>query len=454
MKFGKILCLLAGLCLAIALAACGDRSENRASNNGHDHSVEHDHDEHDHDEHDHDGHDHDEHDHDGHDHDEHDHDGHDHDGHDHNGHDHEDHDHGETRYTCPMHPQIDRDSPGSCPICGMDLVPRDDDGDEPEISLSGGLQQAMNVRTTRVERDRLWRRIDTFGEVAFDESHLAHIHARVQGWIGEIEVSALGDRVEEGELLFTLYSSDLVNAQEEFLQAMRSGDSGLQQAARERLEVLDVQDRVIDQLESDGQVKRYLPWYARRDGVVTALDARAGMYVEPGVEMMEFADPRHLWVIARVFDSRMDWLDDGQSAEIRTPALPDETLEAEVTYVEPELDPDTRTARARLELTNPDGRLRPGNWTSVAIFGGPTDDTLVIPREALIRTGQGERVVVREDTRFTARDVHVGITSGDYVEILHGLEEEEEVVVSGQFLIDSEAAMRSGHDRMGGGHDH
>ncbi len=418
------------------LVACGDSVENHDHNGDEHASHSHDHDDHDHDHQDHD-------------------------------HDHPQHspvENGENGldlgqeageiYTCPMHPQIRRDEPGRCPICGMDLVPQDD-ADDPEVTISPSIQQAMNIRTAPVERDRLWQRIDTVGRVEYDQTRIHHIHPRTEGWIGELAVSAEGDRVSRGELLYTLYSSELVNAQEEYLQAVRSGDSRMQAASRERLEVLDVQDRVIDRIRDTGRVIRYLPWYAPMDGVITMLDARHGMFVAPGSEIMEITDLDALWLIADVFDGQMDWLETGQPAEIRLTSLPGQTIESEVDYIYPELDPATRTARVRLPLDNPEGRIRPGNWAKVTVFGGARDDLLVIPAEALIRTGHQDRVVVVEDnTRFSAREVHAGMQSGEWIEIRHGLEEGEKVVVSGQFLIDSEASRRAGHDRMGGGHDH
>ncbi len=359
-------------------------------------------------------------------------------------------------YTCPMHPQIVRDEPGRCPICGMNLVERQraEDG-EISVELSPGVLQTMNIRTYEVRRSRLFRRIDTIGRIEIDPSGLSHIHPRVEGWIGELDVNAIGETIDRGQRLFTLYSSELVNMQEEFLQALRSERDSLAQAARQRLEVLDMQDRVIDRLERDRQVMTWVPWYAERDGYVSDMDVRLGMFVVPGTEILQIADPGTVWLIADVFGGQIDWLAKDQIVQIQRTSHPEERLRGQVDYIYPELSPTTRTARVRVVLDNSNGTLRPGDWAGVTIFGGPKENLLIVPTEAIIRTGTEERVVIREaEGRFSIREIHPGLESGPYTEILHGLEEGETVVTSGQFLIDSEANIRAGHDRMGGQHDH
>ncbi len=394
----------------------------------------------------------------------------DHDGHDdHDHHDHSAHEHTSdsvvdrmapgdqaAQFTCPMHPQIVRDEPGRCPICGMALVERErHDGDDIQFSIGPAVQQAMNVRTARVEHGRLWRRIDTVGRLQVDESTIHHLHPRVEGWIEELSVNSVGDRVEAGQQLFTLSSPDLVNVQDEYLRAVRAGRDDMIRAARQRLEVLDVADAVIEQIRDRGEPLLYLPWYARHDGYVTELNVRHGMYVTPGMEMIAMADPSTVWLIADVFAGQVEWLAEGQRTEARLKTEPGETFSGEIDFIYPELEPTTRSARVRVVLDNQSANLRPGDWASVTIYAGPRDHLLYIPTEAIIHTGQTERVVIRDDERrFSIREVHVGMESGDYTEIRHGLSEGEEVITSGQFLIDSEASIRAGHDRLGGQHDH
>ena len=360
-----------------------------------------------------------------------------------------------SRWVCPMHPQIVRDGPDRCPICGMALVERARSGDGPvQVRLHPAVQQSMNIRVATVQRGRLFRRIDALGRFEVDQSTLTHLHPRVSGWIEGLSVNAAGDAVTQGEQLFTLYSPELVNIQEEFLQALRSGEQGRIEATRQRLAVLDVQPEVIERIGRERQVLTYVPWYAQRSGYVVELNIRRGMYVAPGTEMISIADPSSLWLIAEIAGARIDWLAEEQRVQIERDSRPGERLNGQVNFIYPELNQVTRTARARIELDNPDGQLRPGDWARIAIFGGPKSDILFLPTEALIRTGTEQRVVIRDDSEnFSVRAVHAGLESGRYTEILHGLEEGETVVTSGQFLIDSEAAMRSGHERISG-HDH
>ena len=298
----------------------------------------------------------------------------------------------------------------------------------------------MNLRTFTARRDRLWRRIDTVGQVEPDESAIHHIHPRVAGWIQAVDVASDGETITAGQRLFTLYAPELVNAQEEFLQALRRGREMQIEAARGRLLTLGVQPEFIDRLAEKREVVENIPWHARHDGIVTMLGARHGMFVEPGDMLVEMVSLESVWVIAEVFDRHADWLAPGQPAEIRTTFRPGETFEARVDYVYPLLDADTRTLRVRLPVANADRLLKPGMWADVRIFAGPVENRLIVPREALIRTGQSERVVLRiEEELFELREVVSGMESGDYVAIAEGLEAGEEVVTSGQFLIDSEA---------------
>jgi membrane fusion protein, copper/silver efflux system len=359
-------------------------------------------------------------------------------------------------WVAPMDSSYRRDEPGQSPM-GMDLVPVyvDELAESGQVRIGPSVRQAMNLRTFSARRDRLWRRIDTVGRVQVDESAIHHVHPRVSGWIQAVDIASEGDTIRAGQRLFTLYAPDLVNAQEEFLQALRSGRAAQIESARERLLTLGVQSEFVDRLAETREVVSDIPWFARHDGVVTALGARHGMFVEPGETIIEMVDLSSVWVIADVFPRHANWLAQGQPVEIRTPFRPGRTFEARVDYVYPLLDTDTRTVRARIPVDNPDGLLKPGMWADARIFAGPVEDRLIIPREALIRTGQSERVVLRvEDDLFKIRNVVSGMESGDYVAIVEGLEAGEVVVTSGQFLIDSEASQNAGEQRLGGHHDH
>lgn len=400
--------------------------------------------------------------------------------------------HMDPTYVCPMHPSVISDEPGNCPICGMKLVKKeritaaqDTEGEilyyrhphNPNITsptpakdemgmdfipvragasgvieLDPAVVQTLGVRTAEVERGRLWRRIDTVGYISYDNTRLRHIHPRVEGWIKNLQLHQVGERVAEGDLLFELYSPALVTAQEEFLGALSSGNARLIGASRDRLRSLDMAARDIQRLERERKVLRNVPYYAKRDEVLTDLNVREGMYVGPELEVMTLADLSTVWLRADIFDSQSEWVKEGQPAEVRLSYLPGREFEGRVEFVSPIVDPQTRTVEARLSFPNSEGNLKPNMFANVTVYGGPKQDVLVIPREALIRTPDGGRVVLAlGDGRFSSRQVVPGLESGEFVEIISGLNEGEQVVTSAQFLIDSETSLKAGLERLDSG---
>ena len=394
--------------------------------------------------------------------------------------------HLDPKYVCPMHPQIVRDEPGSCPICGMTLVPVEAEASEPQgerkilyyrhphkpqitspvprkdemgmdfvpvyddggggatVRISPAVENNLGVRTAVAERGTLWRLIQTVGFVDFDETRISHIHLRTDGWIDGLYVDFEGQRVNKGDLLFEVYSPKLVNAQEEYLNARRIGGKELILASEERLLALGVTRDQIRAIARRGRPFQKIKVYAPQDGIVSHLGARDGMYVRPATEVMALADISSVWLFAEVFEKQASWVEVGQSAEVRMDYMPGRTWEGVVDFVYPVLDPRTRTLRVRLRFDNPDESLKPNMYAAADIYGGPRRDVVIIPREALIRTGRESRVILAVgDGRFRAREVVPGIESGDYVEIVAGLEPGDRVVTSAQFLIDSEASLKA-----------
>ncbi|TNF95145.1 MAG: efflux RND transporter periplasmic adaptor subunit, partial [Gammaproteobacteria bacterium] len=292
--------------------------------------------------------------------------------------------HLDPKYVCPMHPQIVRDEPGTCPLCGMDLVPVEDDAEDngngerkilyyrhphdpsitsdgprkdemgmdfiaiyeeggASVKISPTVVQNMGVRTALVERDKLWRRIDTVGYVDFDESNLSHIHLRTDGWIEQLAVKSEGERVSKDDILFQLYSPTLINAQEEYLQAIASKNERLISASRERLFSLGVSGGQINQLAKSRKVIQKLNIYAPQNGIVAKLNVREGMFVKPATEVMMLADLSTVWLLAEVFESQADWVKVGAPADVKLSYIPGKEWEGEVEYIYPSLDPKTRT---------------------------------------------------------------------------------------------------------------
>ena len=353
-------------------------------------------------------------------------------------------------WVAPMDANYRRDKSGKSPM-GMDLIPfyagAEEDGST--VSISPTVVQNLGVRTAKAELTRLWRGIDTVGYVDYDESKVSHIHLRTEGWIEKLDVESEGERVKKGDFLFDVYSPKLVNAQEELVTAISTGNKGLIRATKERLAALGISSSQINKLQKTKKVKQRISIYAPQDGVVSDLPVREGMFVKPSQKVMTLGDLSSVWLLAEIFERQSQWVEVGQAAEVRLSYIPGKLWQGEVEYIYPSLDPKTRTLKVRLRFDNPGERLKPNMYTNVKIYGGAKENTIVIPLEGLIRTGREERVIVAlGEGKFEARNVSAGIESGDYVEILTGIEEGDKIVTSGQFLIDSEASMRASLNRM------
>jgi Cu(I)/Ag(I) efflux system membrane fusion protein len=334
----------------------------------------------------------------------------------------------------------------------MDLVPvyADDVDSQPgTVKIDPTVVNNLGVRTAKAARGELSRHIDTVGYVQFDEDTLHHVHTRVDGWIEKLATKATGDPVEKGQLLFELYSPTLVNAKQEFLAALRSKNTVLLQASRERLTALGVTESQIAQLEKDRTAGQRVRVYAEADGVVAHLAVREGIFVTPANEVMSIAELDKVWVLAEVFEREAAWVRPGQMAMVELDYLPGKMWHGTVDYVYPELDPKTRTLTVRIRFDNEDEMLRPNMFARVTIHAEDTGAVVHVPREAVIRGGNIDRVVVAlGEGRFRSRPVTLGIESGDRVAIRSGLEAGEEIVVSGQFLIDSESNIEAALARM------
>jgi Cu(I)/Ag(I) efflux system membrane fusion protein len=405
--------------------------------------------------------------------------------------------HADPLYRCPMHPDVVRNAPGECPICGMDLVkvepeptesagaataapqgkplyyrhphdpnrtspePKQDemgmdyvpvyaDAAGPEVRISPAVVNNLGVRTEAAAKAAPERRAATVGYVAFDERRMRQVQPRAEGWIEGLAVRAMGETVKAGQLLFTLYSPMLESAQQEYLDAQRIGNRDLIEASRERLRALGLEAGATERLARAGRASGRVPFYAPIGGVVTELAVREGAMVEPNMMVLAITELGSLWVIAEVPESQAAWVRAGTTAEIRLPSLPGETLAGRVEYVYPELNMETRTLRARIVLGDAGPGLRPNMLANVTLVGEAGEPAVMVPRSALIRSGSEDRVVVAlGEGRFVPRRVVVGPESGDRVVIRDGLAEGEQVVVAGQFLLDSEANLRAGMERLG-----
>lgn len=364
------------------------------------------------------------------------------------------------KYVCPMHPHVVSDEPGSCPICGMDLekvTMGDASSSEVLVGVSGGMQQALGMRSEQVTSGTLWKLVRTIGTVEYNENRIGHAHTRVDGWLETLMVHNVGQKVKKGQLLYELYSPELITAQDDYMQAIdylkqdKARGASLLRKARMRLELLGVSDSTIKQLERTGETIYRVPYYADQDGFVSKLSVRHGMFVEPGTTLFEIVDLKSVWVIADVFENEQSWLEIGRPVEVSSAAQGIFDLESTIDYIYPELDPVSKAMRVRIKLDNPGKQLKPGTLVDVKLFGGPKRNVLSIPTEALILTGRENRVVVQRDNNsFASVPVKVGMIAQGRAEIIDGLDEGEKVIVSGQFLLDSEASIQGSLQRLSG----
>ena len=356
-------------------------------------------------------------------------------------------------WVAPMDANYRRDEPGKSPM-GMDLVPvyaDEVDGQPGVVKIDPTVVSNLGVRIADAEIGSLSRQIATVGYVGYDEDTVQHVHTRVEGWIERLTTKSTGDPVKEGQLLFELYSHTLVNAQQEYLAALRSNNQVLRDASRERLTALGVSSSEIERLDKERTVRQRVRVYAQTDGVVAHLGAREGIFVTPATEVMSIADLSRVWVIVEVFERQAAWVIPGQHAMVELDYMPGKKWHGTVDYVYPELDTETRTLRVRLRFDNMDEVLRPNMFARVTIYGDSSEDVVHVPREAVIRGGDVDRVVIAlGNGRFRSQPVRTGIESGNRVEIIEGISAGNPVVVSAQFLIDSESNIEAALSRLGG----
>ncbi len=355
-------------------------------------------------------------------------------------------------WVAPMDPNYRRDAPGKSPM-GMDLIPVYADTAEDRragtVRISPEVVNNLGVRTAEVVLGRLPAGVETVGFVQFDEDRLQHVHPRVEGWVEALYVHASGEPVTQGEALYTLYSPTLVNAQEELLLAWRRDNPALIAAATERLQALQVPAAAIRALRESGRVSRTITVEAPMSGVVETLQVRQGMYVKPGMETLSIASLEQLWVIGEVFERQASQVRPGDTVRMQFDHLPGRDWQGEIDYVYPTLNPRTRTLQVRVRVANPHGALRPGMFARLQIASDPGEQALLVPREALIRTGAQSRVVLAlGDGRFKSVAVTPGRVGAEQAEILDGVQAGDRIVTSAQFLIDSESSKTSDFRRM------
>ncbi len=361
----------------------------------------------------------------------------------------------------PMYPDERFDKPGKSPHMDMPLVPvyADEGGDAGTVTISPRVQQNLGIRTAEVVRGSLATTVEAVGSVAYNERDVAVVQARSAGFVEKLFVRAPLDPVRRGQALAELYVPDWVAAQEEFLSAKRiaaqtqvSGLASLVDGARQRMRLAGMTEEQVRIVENNGKVFPRITLTAPIGGVIAELGAREGMTVAAGAPLFRINGLGTVWVNAEVPEAMAAQVRPGATVHVRTPAFPGETFNGRVSAILPEVNPGTRTLKARIEVANPRGRLVPGMFATVGFAPSAARQALLVPSEAVIQTGTRSVVMLaQEGGHFSPVDVQTGMEANGQVEILKGLEAGQKVVVSGQFLIDSEASLKATGTRMGEG---
>ncbi|QXP86150.1 efflux RND transporter periplasmic adaptor subunit [Methylococcus capsulatus] len=324
--------------------------------------------------------------------------------------------------------------------------------------------QSVGVKFEPAARRLLERTIRTVGRVEVDERQLSRVTVKLEGWIDRLLVNTTGASVRRGQVLFTLYSPELVATQEEYLIALRSietlgesefpevaaGASALLEASRRRLLLWDIHESHIRDLERTGKVWTTLPIHAPRSGTVINKMAVEGLQTKPGDELYTIADLSRIWIMGDIYEYEMPLVSVGQVASVSLSYVPEVSLQARIGFIYPTVDPQTRTAKVRFELDNPGERLKPGMYANLELKI-PLGMRLVVPKDAVLESGERQIIFIHlGGGRLEWRNARIGLRSGDWVEVLEGTREGEHVVTSANFLIDSESRLKSAVGGMPG----
>ena len=360
-------------------------------------------------------------------------------------------------WRAPMNPTEIYDKPGKSAM-GMDLVPvyADETTRPGEVRIDPVIQQDMGVRFGKVKKGTLIHMVRTYGIVTPDETLTAQINLKTSGWIEKIHVDFTGKHVKKGDPLFEIYSPELVAAQEGYLAALgtpgKPGTSGgrLLDSARNRLRYFDVPEEFIAGLKASGRVNMTVMIRSPLDGYVIQKNAEEGSYVQAGRMVFQIADLGRVWVDAHVYEYELDLIEKGQQAEMTLPSLPGKTFTGTVAFLYPYLQSKTRDMVVRIVFENPEMRLKPQMYATVRIKTVLKGEGLMIPSEAVIRTGKRNLVFLSMGNgKFIPRDVILGpLLTHNRVQVIAGLREGESVVTSGQFLIDSESNLNEAVQKM------
>jgi membrane fusion protein, copper/silver efflux system len=352
-------------------------------------------------------------------------------------------------WTCSMHPQIKMDHPGKCPICAMDLIPLKTEStteDSTAVHLSENAIQLANVATTVVSMQKPVKQLRLYGKVQADERLLQNQVAHINGRIEKLMVNFTGETVRKGQLLAVIYSPDLIGAQQEFLEAAKIKDiqPEIYEAARQKLQQWLLTDQQILRIEKNGKVKTNFEVYANTSGVITNRKVSTGDYVQQGAVLFELANFSTLWIQFEAFESDLPFIKIGDIVQFTTESVPGKTYSSHIRFIDPVMDAANRVSRIRVEVNNPEGKLKPEMFVTGVIDGklDGAKDKLVIPRSAVLWTGKRSVVYLKTgEGQFKKHEIELGPALSNSYVVLEGLIEGDEIVTDGTFSVDAAAQL-------------
>ncbi len=371
-------------------------------------------------------------------------------------------------YRNPMNPEITSPVPAQDEM-GMDYIPVYPEGNAATGTSAGTVRidptivQNIGVRTTVAQRSTLSHNIRSIGRITYDEQRVARLHPKYEGWVEKLFIDKTGDRIRKGSMLLSIYSPQLVASQEEYLLALnnaealkdspfadvRNGAASLLCSSKERLQLLDVPEHQIEQLTAERKVMKGMHIHSPFDGIVMNIGAREGERITPQTELYMIADLTRVWVIVDLYEDDIPWVRIGDTAQMEVAGIPGRTFSGKVAYIYPYLEAKTRTVKIRLEFANSGLLLKPEMFANVGIHSSKKVNAVVVPSEAIVRTGTQEQVFIqRSPGEFEPREVTLGVSANGQTQIVSGVQAGETVVSSSQFLIDSESKLKEATAKM------
>lgn len=348
-------------------------------------------------------------------------------------------------WVAPMDPSFRSDSPGKSPM-GMDLVPVYEEGDESgAIKISAAVENNIGIRTEKVTTQTIDQTIHAVGYVKPNDDAVESVNSYSNGWVRKLAVKTVGEKVTKQQLLFKLYSPEIISAQEEYLLAIKYHNSRLQTAGEKKLLTLGMSPKEIKALSTASAAHKEMSVYAPLTGYVTSLDIKEGQHITPNLSLITIADLSTVWVMAEIYEKNATSLELGQKASVTFSSLPGKTFTGKVDYIYPQLNTTTRTLKVRVALNNPTLELKPDMYANLTLENNMPSSVLAVPKEALIRLGETDRIILAlGEGRFRSTPIITGVENNEWVEVTQGLKAGDTIVVSSQFLLDSESNLKAG----------